>query len=87
VRPHAVLAVGFAAVFYGEDKDGIAEIVEAYAVVADAEAVLWRLNVLEVLDIAYAGGEITSHDMQDEAVKKPSRKVIDRKTNRGKLGA
>ena len=64
MRPHAVLAVGFAAVFYGEDKDGIAEIVEAYAVVADAEAELWRLNVLEVLDIAYAGGEITSHDMQ-----------------------
>jgi hypothetical protein len=54
------LAVGFAAVFYGEDQDGIAEIVEAHAVVADAEAELWRLNVLEVLDIAYAGGEITS---------------------------
>lgn len=59
------LAVGFAAVFYGEDQDGISEIVEADAVVADAETELWRLDVLEALDIAFAGGEITSHDMQD----------------------
>lgn len=59
------LAVGFAAVFYGEDQDGISEIVEADAVVADAEAELWWFDVLESLDIAFAGGEITSHDMQD----------------------
>jgi hypothetical protein len=59
------LAVGFAAVFYGEDQDGISEIVEAGAIVADAETELWRLDVLEALDIAFAGGEITSHDMQD----------------------
>jgi|HubBroStandDraft_1064217.scaffolds.fasta_scaffold11940_4 hypothetical protein len=59
------LAVGFAAVFYGENQDGISEIVEADAVVADAETKLWRLDVLEALDIAFAGGEITSHDMQD----------------------
>jgi len=58
-------AVGFAAVFYGEDQDGVSEIMEADAVVADAEAELWRLDVLEALDIAFVGGEITSHDMQD----------------------
>ncbi len=51
--------------FYGEDQDGISEIVEANAVVAGAEAELRRLNVLELLDIAYARGEITSHDTQD----------------------
>lgn len=51
--------------FYGEDHDGVTEIVEADAVIADAEAELWRFDVLESLDIAFAGGEITSHDMQD----------------------
>lgn len=51
--------------FYGENQDGIAEIVESHAIVADAEAELWRLNILKALDIAFAGGEITSHDMQD----------------------
>ncbi len=50
---------------YGEDQDRIAEIVEANPVVADAEAQLWRLNIPEVLDVAFTGGEITSHSMQD----------------------
>jgi hypothetical protein len=48
-------AVGFAAVFYGEDQDGVSEIVKADAVVAGAEAELWRLDVLESFDIAFAG--------------------------------
>jgi hypothetical protein len=39
--------------------------VEADAVVADAEPELWRFDVLGSLDIAFAGGEITSHDMQN----------------------
>jgi hypothetical protein len=59
------LAVGFAAVFYGEDQDGVSEIVEADAVVAHAETELGRFDVLESLDIAFAGGKVTSHDMQD----------------------
>lgn len=57
--------VGFATVFHGEDHDGIAEIVKANAIVADAEAELGRLAVLEALDVAFAVGEITSHNMQD----------------------
>ena len=61
------LAVGFAAVFYGEDQDGVSEIVEADAVVAHAETELGRVDVLESLDIAFAGGKVTSHDMQDAA--------------------
>jgi hypothetical protein len=40
--------------------------VEADAVVADdAEPELWRFDVLGSLDIAFAGGEITSHDMRN----------------------
>jgi hypothetical protein len=58
------LAVGFAAMFYGKDHDGFAEIVEADAVVAGSETELRRLDILEALDVAFAGGEITSHDMQ-----------------------
>ena len=59
------LAVGFAAVFYRDDEDGIAEIVKADAVVAAAKAELWRIDILKVLDIACAGGEIPGHDVQD----------------------
>jgi hypothetical protein len=39
-------AVDFAAVADGEDEDGVTEIVEADAVVADAEAELGRLDIL-----------------------------------------
>jgi hypothetical protein len=60
-------AVRFAAVFYGEHQDGIAEIVKADVVVAGAEAGLRRFDVLETLDIAFAGGEITSHAMRMRA--------------------
>lgn len=37
----------------------------ADAVIPDAETELWRFDILEALDIAFAGDEITSHDMQD----------------------
>jgi hypothetical protein len=37
-------AVDFAGVLDGEDEDGIAVVVEADAVVADAEAHLWRFD-------------------------------------------
>ena len=40
------LAVGFAAMLDGSDVDGIAVVVEAEAVVADAQAELRRLDVL-----------------------------------------
>ncbi len=60
-----VLTVGFAAMFYRDDKDGIAEIVKANAVVATAEAELRRLDILDALNIAFASGEITRHCMQD----------------------
>jgi hypothetical protein len=49
------LAVRFAAVFYGEDQDELAEIAEAHSVVADAETELGRLNVPEAPDVAFAG--------------------------------
>ena len=48
-------AVDFAAVLDAGDFDGIAEVMEAGAVVADAEAELGRFNVLEALHIAFAG--------------------------------
>jgi hypothetical protein len=65
VLPACVSAVGFTAVFYGERQEGIAEIVKADAVVADAKTQFGRFDTLEALDIAFAGGEITSHNMQN----------------------
>jgi len=38
------------------DFDGIAEVVEAGAVVADAESELRRFDVLEALDVALIAG-------------------------------
>jgi len=48
----------------GEDKDRIAEIVEADAIVADAKANS-EVRHLEGVHIAFASGEVTSSDMQD----------------------
>jgi hypothetical protein len=59
------LSVGFAAVFYGENFDGIAGIVEADAVVADTEAELWRVDSLKTFYIAFAAGNHASHGVQD----------------------
>ena len=50
------LAVGLAAVLDGSDVEGVAVVVEAEPVVADAEAELGRLDVLEALHVALAGG-------------------------------
>jgi hypothetical protein len=58
-------AVGFATVFYGENHNGIAEIVEADAVVADAQTELGRLDILEALDIAFARSEVASYHVQN----------------------
>jgi hypothetical protein len=49
----------------GENEDGIAEIVEADAIVANAEAELGRFDILKAFHIAFASGEITSNDMQN----------------------
>lgn len=52
-------AVGFATVFYGGDVEGVAVVVEAEAVVSDAEAELGRFDVLKAFYIALAGaGEV-----------------------------
>lgn len=59
------LAVGFATVLYGEDFDGIAEVMEAEAIVADAEPELWRVDVLEALYVAFAGGKETGQSVED----------------------
>ncbi len=59
------LAVGFAAVLYGEGFDGIAQVMEADAIVSDAEPKLWRVDVLEALYIAFAGGEETGQSVED----------------------
>jgi len=53
-------AVGFAAVLDGQDEDGIAKIAEADAIVASPETKFRRLDVLEALDIAFAGREKAS---------------------------
>ena len=50
------LAVGFSAVSDGGDVEGVAVVVEAEPVVADAEAELGRLDALESFYVAVAGG-------------------------------
>ena len=59
------LPVGFAAVFYREHFDGISEVVEAEAVVADSEPELWRVDVLKAFYVAFAGGEEAGQSVQD----------------------
>jgi hypothetical protein len=58
-------AVGFAAVLNGGDVQGVADVVEADAVVADAQAELWRLDVLKALHVAFSGGGEVSQDVQN----------------------
>ncbi len=58
-------AVGFAAVFDGSDANGVFVFMEAHAVVADAEAELGRLDVLEMLDVALASVQIAGERMED----------------------
>jgi hypothetical protein len=43
-------------VFNGGDVEGVAVVVEAEPVVADAQPELGRLDVLEALHVAFAGG-------------------------------
>ena len=50
---------------YGEDEDGVSEVVEADAVVAGAEPELGRLDTLEPLHVAFAGGEIAGDGVED----------------------
>jgi hypothetical protein len=57
--------VSFTAVLDGEYEDGVSEILKAKTVVANAQAQFGRLNVLEALYIAFAGGEISGDDAQD----------------------
>ena len=58
-------AIGFAAVFHSKNQNRAAEVVEADSIVSASEAELGRFDVLEALNIAFAGGEITSHGVQD----------------------
>ena len=43
--------------FHGEDFDRVVGVTEAIAVAAYAKAELWRFDVLESLDVAFAGCE------------------------------
>ena len=48
-------AVGFAAVADAEDAHGVVVLMEADAVVADSQAELWWVDILEAFDVAGAG--------------------------------
>ena len=61
----AVSAVGFAAVCYSGDANGVAEIMKAHTVVANAQPELGRFNVLETLHVAFAGVQITGQRVED----------------------
>jgi hypothetical protein len=60
-----ISTVGFAAVFYSGNANGITVVMEADAVISNPQPELRRFNVLKALDIAFASGQITSQDMQD----------------------
>ena len=60
-----VSAVGFAAVFYGSDADGISVVMKTHAVVTDAHPELRRFNVLETLDIAFASFQVAGQRVQN----------------------
>lgn len=47
-----------------EDFDGIAEVVEASAVIAEAEAEFWRIEALQSLDVAFSGSQEACDAMQ-----------------------
>ena len=49
----------------GENLDGVAEVVEADAVVADAEAELRRIDVLKPLYVAFAGTDEACQSVED----------------------
>src|SRR5450631_1667696 len=59
------LAVGFAAVFYGGDADDVSVVMEADAVVAYPQPELRRLDVLETLNVAFAGFQIVGQRMEN----------------------
>ena len=50
---------------YGEDFDGIVEVTEADAVVADTETELWRLDVLESFNVALAREDRAGQGVKD----------------------
>src|SRR6185437_7731563 len=58
-------AICFAAMFDGEDEDGVTVVVEADAVVANAQAQLGRLDILKSLHVAFTRGEIAGEGVQD----------------------
>lgn len=59
------LPVGVLAVLYGEDADDGSEVVEAGAVVTDAEAELRWLDLLEAFHISFSSGEVAGDRMEN----------------------
>jgi len=51
--------------FYGENFYRLVEVAEADAVVADSETELWRLDVLESLDVAFAGSKHAGQSVEN----------------------
>jgi len=47
-------AISIAAMFYGDDLDGVAKVMEADAVIPDTETEFRRFDIMEPLDIAFA---------------------------------
>jgi hypothetical protein len=58
-------AISFAAVFYGEDIDGVVRVTEADAVVADTETELWGFDITKPLDVAFAGSNDAGQSVEN----------------------
>jgi hypothetical protein len=51
--------------FYGEDFDGVVEVAEPDAVISDSETELWRFDITEPLNVAFAGGEHAGESVEN----------------------
>ena len=51
--------------FDARDFEGIAEVVETYAILADSEAELDRFNGLKPFDVAFPGSDESGYGMED----------------------
>jgi hypothetical protein len=59
------LAISFSAMLHGEDFDGIVEVAEAEAVVAETQAEFWWFDVMEPLYVAFASGDQAGQGMEN----------------------
>jgi hypothetical protein len=74
VSSDRISAISLAAMSHGDDFDGVAKVMEADAIVADTETELWRFDVMEPLNVAFAAREDAGQSVKNAE----SRSLINR---------